>query len=71
MPRTLSMNKKPLSESAQLFWSAVWFIRRGPERDKADAVKVLRHVHDTTTGIIHDRADELLKGIDNGTVAST
>lgn len=60
------MSKKPLSEKARQFWSAVWFIRRGPDRDRAEAVKILRHVHDTSTGMIHDRAEELLKGIDNG-----
>lgn len=61
---------KPLDEQAREFWAAAWFFRRSG-RDTSQAVKILRTISSKYPGKIGDRAGELLKGIDNGSTAST
>ena len=57
---------RQLDELTKRFWSAAWFIRRAPIRDKAIAVRILRQLHASSSGAISERAGEILKGIENG-----
>lgn len=65
------MSKKPLDEQARDFWSAAYYYRRARDRDTSTAVKILRRIHETATGLIHDRAEEILKGIEDGSATGT
>ena len=54
-----------ISVQAKQFWSAAYFIRRAPHRDRSNAIKVLEHLHVNATGAIQNRADKLLVEIHN------
>lgn len=51
---------------AKAFWSAAFYLRRAPERNPAIALKVLGQVAEQSTGQVRDRADALLREIENG-----
>lgn len=46
------------------FWSAAYFIRRGQDRDKSIAVKILQQLAQTATGPVQRRAEEILREAD-------
>ena len=52
-----------IETEARRFWSAAFFIRRAPDRDHREAVRILRFVTNTSTGRVHDRALALLREI--------
>jgi len=59
----------PKERAALHFWNAASFYRRAPYRDRSNAITVLQHVSDTGTGIVRERARELLRTI-HGTGSS-
>jgi hypothetical protein len=55
----------PLDERAKQFWSAAYFIRHAPGRDRSPAIKILEHLSINAPGAIQERADKLLARIHN------
>lgn len=54
-----------LADRTRKFWSAAFFLRRAPDRNRSIPIKVLEQVARTTTGRVHDRAITLLKDIND------
>lgn len=55
------------ADTARKFWSAAYFYRRAPDRDRTNAVKVLLAISIATTGPVQRRAATLMKEIEDGT----
>lgn len=53
------------ADTAKQFWSAAYFYRRAPDRDRATAIKVLDFLSATATGIVQSRAADMMKDIKN------
>lgn len=54
------------ADTARQFWSAAYFYRRAPDRDRSTAIKVLEMISTTTTGIVQSRAADIMKEINDG-----
>ncbi|QND53445.1 hypothetical protein HB779_17290 [Phyllobacterium sp. 628] len=61
----------PLDQDAKNFWSAAYFYRLAPDRNRSMAIKILEHVRNTGTGKAQASAAALLKDIENVTDNST
>ncbi|MGY4333173.1 hypothetical protein ACVWWG_007590 [Bradyrhizobium sp. LB7.2] len=55
------------ADTARQFWSAAFFYRRAPDRNRATAIMVLTTLSTSTTGIVQSRAADILKEIANVT----
>lgn len=55
------------ADTAKQFWSAAFFYRRAPDRDRTTAIKVLEFLSTTTTGIVQSRAAEIMKDVNHVT----
>lgn len=56
-----------LAHRTRNFWNAAFYIRRAhPDRDLTVARLTLKQVVTLTTGTVHDRAEQLLKEIEDG-----
>ncbi len=56
-----------IAETIKQFWSAAFFYRRAPDRNRDKAILVLNHVRNTATGKVQSRAANLLKEIEHDT----
>jgi hypothetical protein len=54
-----------LTDEARQFWSAAYFLRQATNRDRSQAVKVLRHLSRTAQGTIAAKAVAVLAEWDN------
>lgn len=53
------------ADTAKQFWSAAYFYRRAPDRDRAKAIEVLDFLRTNATGIVQFRAAVMMKDINN------
>ncbi len=56
-----------LADRTREYWCAAFFLRRATDRNRSVALTVLEHVIDTGDDKLSERADQLLKEIQNGT----
>ena len=55
------------ADTARQFWSAAYFYRRAPDRDRTTAIVVLTALSGSPPGLVQSRAADIMKEIANGT----
>ncbi|MGJ5032256.1 hypothetical protein ACQR1I_35840 [Bradyrhizobium sp. HKCCYLS2038] len=53
------------ADTARRFWSAAFYYRRAPDRDRSTAVMVLTDLSTSASGIVQSRAADIMKEIAN------